>query len=607
MVLPDIGGAPQGVWKMTQISNAIENKADARLSQLRDVLKSMDLDGFYLTRADRFQGEEVREEDEYLAYLTGFTGSAGIGLILDQVAGLFTDGRYRLQIAQQTDASLYQTFDSADKTLAQWMAEQEATGQVRLGYDSWSVTVGGLEKLPRKLGGAQISWVGCDTNPLNAVWQNRPRSDSTDIFILDEDITGQSASQKQAEAAEELHQAGCRFSLIAAPDCVNWLANIRGRDLHYTPFHLCFGLLGDDGDLVFIGGGSVLQEAGHRVLAFDKVADYLADFEGTRISCDPASLPVAMQGVLVQAGLEIVPRHEPILARKACKNAQEIAGFREAHLRDGLALCRFWYWLENNAMDASLSEAELAEKLTLFRAEEEGYICDSFATIAGFRDNGAIVHYRAIKGHDKVLDTDGVLLVDSGAHYQMGTTDITRTFFYGPDSASPPEAAIRQASYVLAAHIELARAQFPHGTTGAQLDAICRAPLWAHALDFGHGTGHGVGHILSVHEGPVSISKRCQLPVEAGMVLSNEPGYYVEGGYGIRHENLVLVTEQADSYLGFETLTCFPFDTKLVAADLLTAEQKSWLNGYHSWVFSHLAPHLGPELAAWLQVKCAAL
>ncbi|MGB2374399.1 MAG: aminopeptidase P family N-terminal domain-containing protein, partial [Candidatus Puniceispirillaceae bacterium] len=229
---------------MTQL-----NEADTKLGTFRHVLKSMDLDGFYLTRADRFQGEEVREEDEYLAYLTGFTGSAGIGLILDRTAGLFTDGRYRLQIAQQTDASLYQSFDSGDKTLAQWMAEQVATGQVRLGYDSWSVTEGVLEKLPVQLGQAQISWVGCETNPLNEVWQNRPQSDSTDIFILDEDITGQSASQKQAEAAEDLHQEGCRFSLITAPDCVNWLANIRGRDLHYTPFHLCFGLLRDDGDL----------------------------------------------------------------------------------------------------------------------------------------------------------------------------------------------------------------------------------------------------------------------------------------------------------------------------------------------------------------------
>ena len=587
---------------MTQL-----NEADTKLGTFRHVLKSMDLDGFYLTRADRFQGEEVREEDEYLAYLTGFTGSAGIGLILDRTAGLFTDGRYRLQIARQTDASLYQSFDSGDKTLAQWMAEQVATGQVRLGYDSWSVTVGGLETLPVQLGQAQISWVGCETNPLNEVWQNRPHSDSTDIFILDEDITGQSASQKQAEAAEDLHQEGCRFSLITAPDCVNWLANIRGRDLHYTPFHLCFGLLRDDGDLVFIGGGSVLQEAGYSVLAFDEVAAYLADFKGAKISCDPASLPVAMQALLIQAGLEINLRQEPILARKACKNEQEIAGFREAHLRDGLALCRFWHWLENSAIDTGSSEAELAEKLTSFRAEDDSYICDSFATIAGFRDNGAIVHYRAIKGRDKMLDTDGVLLLDSGAHYQMGTTDITRTLFFGPATASPPEAAITQASYVLAAHIELARAQFPNGTTGAQLDAICRAPLWAHALDFGHGTGHGVGHILSVHEGPVSISKRCQLLVEAGMVLSNEPGYYVEGSYGIRHENLVLVTEQKKGYLAFETLTCFPFDTKLLAAELLTAEQKSWLNSYHSWVFSHLAPHLGPELAAWLKTKCAAL
>ncbi len=580
--------------------------AASKLAQFRQILTAQSLDGFYLTRADRFQGEEVRAGDEYLAYLTGFTGSAGVGLILQETAALFTDGRYQLQITQQTDNRLYQTFDTADKNLNQWTAEQPVKGKLVLGYDSWAVTVSGLDSLPKKCGAAEIDWIACDQNPLNQIWSNRPAYINAETFILDEAVAGKTAYAKQAEARDGLHTADCRLCLITAPDCVNWLANIRGRDLRNTPFHLCFGLLQDDGELVFIGSNQA-QEAGYKTLDWEELPDYLTSFQGEKIACDPASLPAAMRDVLTDAGLEIFLRPEPLLARKAIKNDAEIAGFREAHLRDGLALCQFWYWLEEEAPNNGVSEAELAEKLTELRRTNDGYICDSFDTIAGFRGNGAVVHYRAIKGEDKQLDGDGVLLVDSGAHYQMGTTDITRTFYYGPENKSPPQEAIYHASYVLAAHIELARVRFPKGVTGAQLDGICRAPLWANGLEFGHGTGHGVGHILSVHEGPVSISKRCQLPVEAGMVLSNEPGFYKPDNYGIRHENLVLAIEQSDSFLAFETLTCFPFDTNLLAPALLTAEQKTWLNAYHSWVYHHLSPHLNPQLTDWLKGKCSAI
>ena len=577
------------------------------LHQLRDVLAQRGLDGFYLTRADKYQGEEVQPADEYLAYLTGFTGSAGTGLVLADRAALFTDSRYGLQIVRQTDKNLYETFDSANKNLAQWMAEIPAKGKVRLGYDSWTVTVSGLERLPKKLGAAEAEWVACAASPMNDIWPDRPAASKADIFRIEDEISGRSAGDKLASATAEIKKSGCNFSLITAPDGVNWLANLRGRDLVYTPFHLCFGLLDIAGSLTLIGSAADEKQTGYTTLSWAELASYLSRHKGAKIACDPASLPVAMHEMLITAGLEPVLRPEPVLAQKAIKNTKEIDGFYEAHLRDGIALCHFWYWLENSAHDARPGEADIADKLSEFRRADKRYICDSFATITGFRGNGAIVHYRAIKGQDSQLNGAGVLLIDSGAHYQMGTTDITRTFFFGPPDALPDKAAIGHASAVLAAHIELARARFPKGTTGAQLDAICRAPLWAKGLDFGHGTGHGVGHILSVHEGPVSISKRCHLAVEAGMILSNEPGYYVEEHYGIRHENLVLARAASDGFMMFETLTCFPFDVRLIDAGQLSFEQTAWLNGYHRRVYEHLSPHLAPGLAAWLKGKCAPL
>jgi len=388
---------------------------------------------------------------------------------------------------------------------------------------------------------------------------------------------------------------------------VNWLANLRGQDLMHTPFHLCFGLLDKAGHLRFIGGGEALRKAGYDVLEWSDLADFFSPLKGKKIGCDPASLPVAMCQLLTKAGCDLVERPEPVLAIKAIKHATEIEGFKQAHLLDGLALCRFWHWLENIPLDGQMHEADLAQELTAIRAKEPAYLCNSFATISGFQENGAIVHYRAVKGMDSPMEGSGILLVDSGAHYQMGTTDITRTFFIGSPDETPSPEAIKQSSIVLAGHIELARARFPMGTTGAQLDVICRAPLWAEGLDFGHGTGHGVGHILSMHEGPVSISKRCLLAIEAGMILSNEPGFYVEGKYGIRHENLVLATQMPGNFLGFETLSCFPFDKRLIDLNSLTSGQTDWLNSYHHWVNCQLIPHLDAQMRGWLAEKCAPL
>lgn len=585
--------------------------ASAKLTALRQQLAQQGLDGFLITRADRFQGEEVRPEDEYLAWLTGFTGSAGVALVFTDSAVVASDSRYTVQLARQVDTVLYETIDTGQRPLKDWMASFPAEQNVTIGFDSWAVTRAGLDSLPAHLGEAAIDWQPVSAHPVAAIWADRPVSEPGGIFAVDEVYTGSSAAQKIAAAAEELRQNGLDLQLITAPDVMMWLTNLRGRDLSFTPVHLCFGILTAEGELTFITDNSQLAEQGYETVSWAELAMYLGGHDGAKAGCDPASLPVALQDLAAEAGLQLVFKTDPLVAKKARKTAAELDGFRQAHILDGLALSRFFCWLETEADRDSLSEAELGRKLRAFRAASEGYICDSFATIAGWRDHGAIVHYRAEDGQDHTLSGAGVLLLDSGAHYRCGTTDITRTVFLGatdqnPETGPEPD-LVRKASLVLAAHCQLARAVFPEGTNGVQLDAICRAPLWAEGLNFGHGTGHGVGHILNVHEGPVSISKRGEAALQTGHILSNEPGYYEEGRFGIRHETLVHVSAVEGGFLGFETLTCFPFDRRLIDISHLSPADVSWLNSYHGSVYDRLAPHLEPAVKDWLADKCAPL
>ena len=581
--------------------------SSAKLAAVREQMVRQGLDGLLVTRADRFQGEEVRAEDEYLAWLTGFTGSAGVALILADKAVVASDSRYTVQLTRQVETSLYDTIDTAQISLKEWMAAVAAEQTVKIGFDSWALTKAGLEALPAHLGKAEIHWHPVAAHPLAAVWTDRPVSQQTEIFAVDEDYTGLKAEQKLIEAAKTVQQNGLDLQFISAPDVMMWLTNLRGRDLTYTPVHLCFGILTAQQELIFVTDNLHLEKYGYKAVRWSDLEAFLQSFSGQRIGCDPASLPVAVQDSLYQASLDLIFRPDPLVAQKARKTPAELDGFRQAHILDGLALSRFFYWLETEADRTALGEAELGRKLTAFRADSEGYICDSFATIAGWRDHGAIVHYRAEDGQDYTLSGDGVLLLDSGAHFRCGSTDITRTVFLAEAGASPDPEIVRKASLVLAAHCQLAAQLFPVGTNGVQLDAICRAPLWAEGLNFGHGTGHGVGHILNVHEGPISISKRGEAALQAGHILSNEPGYYEEGSFGIRHETLVHVIEVRQGYLGFETLTCFPFDRQLIDPVCLSADHIDWLNSYHRSVHDRLAPHLEPEIADWLAGKCAPL
>ena len=409
----------------------IVTTASEKLVAVREQLVRQGLDGFLVTRADRFQGEEVRPEDEVLAWLSGFTGSAGMALILHDKAVLASDSRYTVQMALQTDAALYETIDIAECPLKDWMAACSADGRVVIGYDSWAVTKAGLDRLPAHLGGAQIDWRPVSEHPVEAVWADRPASRQTALFSVDEAYTGLNAAEKIQAAVSELKRSGHDLQFISAPDIMMWLTNLRGQDLEFTPVHLCFGILSAADGLVFISDNAKVPEFGYKTVAWAELAAYLSAHSGRTIACDPVSLPLAVQNYLERAGLKPVFKTDLLMDKKARKTPAEVDGFRQAHLLDGLALSRFFCWLERQADRSQLSETELGRRLTAFRAANDGYICDSFSTIAGWRDHGAIVHYRAEDGKDYRLSGPGVLLLDSGAHYTCGTTDITRTVFLG--------------------------------------------------------------------------------------------------------------------------------------------------------------------------------
>ena len=570
------------------------------LSQIRDSLSDAGLDGLYLGRSDKFQGEEVRPCDEYLAWLTGFTGSAGAAVVLSEQAAVFSDGRYILQMANQLDSALFDAVDIIETSPISWLAGKLPSGKI--GYDGWQVTKTAYDRMVATA--PNIEFVALEPEFLSCHWQDRPAETQAPIWRPDPKICGQDSSEKLQQIADELASKQADFALVTSAETVNWMLNIRGRDLEHTPFHLCYALVSTSGEVTLIGADSA---AGYHNFGFDQLDQLLASTSNSNgapaILADPDSLCMTLYSALMAAGIQLTFREEPLIYAKAIKNRAELQGFEQAHIKDGVAMVRFSHWLKTDEARRQMTEADIASQLVSFRGQDAEYICDSFATIAGFNANGAIVHYRAEKGADAPLSGDGVLLVDSGAHYQMGTTDITRTFALGSVSAD----AVKAASLVLAAHAELARCIFPEGTNGVQLDAIARQPLWQYGFDYGHGTGHGVGHILGVHEGPASISKRGTKPIKVGYILSNEPGYYKAGSFGIRQENLVKIVQAKTGYLGMESLTLCPFDRDLIDISLFTDDQRDWLNSYHRHVYEVLAPYLDDTLRQWLSEQTASL
>ena len=588
-------------------------KGAERIEALRAVLRETALDGFVVPRADEHQSEYVPADAERLTWLTGFTGSAGTAVILMESAALIVDGRYTLQAPEQVDTRVVTVVPLSESTPEAWIADNLKRDQV-LGYDPWLHTPDGVARLERaavKAGGS----VRAVPNLVDAVWAGRPKPPAGAVVLHPEAFAGETVAAKLTRIREALAEGGCDALVISDPHNLAWALNLRGSDVGHTPLALGYAILPREGRArLFLSSPKVdpaLRAAlapVAEILTRADLDDGLGSFSGVRVRVDAATGAVALKEKIEAAGGTADIGKDPITAMKAVKNVAEIEGAREAHIRDGASVVRFLAWLDGAAAAGGLSEIAAVEALEDIRAAGGDLRDVSFPTISGSGPNGAIVHYRVTRTSDRVVRPGELFLIDSGAQYPDGTTDITRTVAVG----DPTDAMRDRFTRVLKGHIAIARAVFPKDTTGAQIDAFARAPLWQAGLDFDHGTGHGVGSFLSVHEGPQRIAKTGAVALEPGMILSNEPGYYARGAYGIRIENLVLVEHRAipggeRPMLGFETLTLAPYDRRLIRPDLLAPEERAWIDAYHARVRDTLAPLVDAETRVWLDRATAPL
>jgi Xaa-Pro aminopeptidase len=582
----------------------------SRLANLRAELRLRGLDGFVVPRADEHQGEYVPRRSQRLAWLTGFSGSAGLAIVLLDRAAIFVDGRYTLAVRAQVDTEAFVPHQVLEQSPEAWIADNLSKGG-KLGFDPWLQTVDGHERFQRACQRAGGSFVPVDANPIDAVWSDRPPAPIAPVLPQPDEFAGEASAAKRARIAATVKAKGADVALITAPDSIAWLLNVRGGDVPRTPFALGFALLHCDGHvdlymdrrklpdrtLAWLGNAVTLAPPEELGAALDMMGK-----TGKRVLIETASAPVWAANRLHAAGVELVREADPVALPKACKNAVELEGIRRAHRRDGAAVSRFLGWLAREAPSGRLREIEVSDRLQALR-QQTGELRDlSFDTISGAGPNGAIVHYHASPATERRLEPGNLFLVDSGGQYRDGTTDITRTVAVGMPNAEMRDRFTR----VLKGHIALAVARFPVGTTGSQLDALARYALWQAGLDYDHGTGHGVGAYLSVHEGPQRISKMANtVALQPGMIVSNEPGYYKAGGYGIRIENLLAVREAtiagADRpYLEFETLTLAPIDLNCIDTSLLTGTERQWLNDYHRRVRETVGPAVDEATRAWL-------
>lgn len=578
----------------------------ARIKALREALAAEGFAGWIQPRADEFQGEYVSPSADRLAWLTGFTGSAGITIVLPDKAAVFSDGRYTLQLTQETDPDIFETRHSIEAPAHDWVAANLAEGDV-LAYDPWLLTsteIIKFEKAAKKAGG---SLAAAKRNFVDAVWSDRPTPPQAPIAPHPLNYAGEASADKRARLAADLVANDLDAALLTAPDGVAWILNVRGGDVAHTPLPLSFAILRADAAVSWFVDAAKLDSGvrewvGNQVdiQPFEQFAAALENFNGKSVLV-PANAPAAASKILKANGAEAMPGDDPTSLPKARKNATEIAGTRAAHLRDGVAVSRFLYWLDTEAQSGDVTELQASDQLEAYRRELDGFRDLSFPTISAAGPNGAIVHYRVTPESNRTLEPGSLCLVDSGAQFVDGTTDITRTIAIG----EPTDEMRRAYTLVLKGHLALSAARFPKGATGAQLDSLARAPLWAAGLDFDHGTGHGVGSYLSVHEGPQRISKAGTAVLEPGMILSNEPGYYKTNAFGIRIENLIL-TEPVDIFggeretFGFETLTFAPYDRRLIDLDLLSNKEIRQINAYHAQVNKLVGPQLQEAAARWL-------
>ena len=581
----------------------------ARLAALREELARKNLTGFLIPRADSHQNEYVPPSEERLAWLSGFTGSAGLAAVLTDRAVLFVDGRYTLQAAQQIDTGAWTVASLVDPPPETWFAEQLKAGD-RLGFDPWLHTSAAVERLQAACARAGAELVPVDGNPVDSVWQERPAPPLGPVAVHDLKYAGDAEAEKLARIRDEVAKLRADALVLSDPHNVAWAFNIRGADVAHTPLPISYALVPKDGrPTIFIDARKLSNstrdhlERSADVVEPDQLGPHLTRLAQTKaaIAIDAATGADALSRMIAEAGGKPVRGSDPVALLKAVKNATEIAGTRSAHERDGAALARFLFWLDREAPTGQLTEIDTVEALETFRRNTGALKDVSFPTIAGSGPNGAIVHYRVTRTTNRRIRPGELLLIDSGAQYQDGTTDVTRTITVGDPTPEMRDRFTR----VLRGHLAIARAVFPDGASGAQIDAFARQFLWAAGLDFEHGTGHGVGSYLSVHEGPARISKLGTTPLKRGMILSNEPGYYKTGEYGIRIENLELVVAKeiagAEKPMnGFSALTLAPIDRQLIDVRLMTDDEIAWLDAYHVRVRTTLRGALDDATRAWL-------
>jgi len=588
-----------------------------RLTSLRAAIKQRGLDGYLIPMADEYQNEYVPPCARRVEFMTGFTGSAAFLIILADRALFFTDSRYTLQAAAQVPGSLYEQFDVAQTMPSEWL-EENLTPQSKIGFDPALHTARQIERMETRLLKRNASLVPTDQNLVDLLWTDRPTAPCTQVRTHEIAYAGRTSAAKRYALAEDLKAKNIQAVILTDPTSIAWLLNVRGEDVPHVPVALSRAILRSDATVewfvdprkcpdgleVHLGGDILRYNENEFIGALKRLGEARC-----RVQIDPNEVSYGILSSLRQAGAVIEKGDDPCAMPRACKNQTELEGMRSAHRRDGAALVKLMAWFDQNATSGKLTELDVEEKLESFRAESDLFRGPSFETIAGFGPNGAIVHYRATKETNAAIRDGSFLLLDSGGHYLDGTTDVTRTLPVGAITKEMKDRYTR----VLKGTIALANVRFPQGTTGADLDVLARQYLWSEGLDYGHGTGHGVGSYLCVHEGPQSISRRSEIPLRCGMVVSNEPGYYKARHYGIRLENLQFVTEFFEissaerKMFGFETLTLAPFDRRALAMELLTPCERDWLNTYHNRVYNALRPQLEEATALWLKEATATL
>lgn len=577
-----------------------------RLEKLRKILREEGVDGFILSNGDEFFSEYVPDHEKRLEWLTGFTGSAGTVVVLDHEqpyrSAFFTDGRYMLQAEQELDMSLYEIHNISDMTPTQWLKRNAAGDSI--GFDSWLVSPTQLKQW--REAGRNLLWVPLRDNPIDRFWEGRPAPTNIPAFNYPIEYAGKSRQEKIVMIANKVREQDASAVLLSQPESVNWLLNIRGHDIEHTPLLLCRAIVTAEGKVYLYAPEHKVPEdlrKDIRVYPPETLRKHCKRWNQGAMWVQRSRLPLTLSRALKSANIEIIDKTDPCTLPKALKNETELSHIRQTHITDGIAVTKFLHWLAT--LHEMPTEFSAAETLENFRRESADFKEPSFPTISGFGSNGAIVHYRAEENRCLKFHEDSLYLVDSGGQYLGGTTDVTRTVAIG----NPTQEMRENFTRVLKGHIAVCSSIFPIGTNGNQLDSLARSPLWELGLDYDHGTSHGVGCYMSVHEGPQSISKRSTgVALMEGMILSNEPGYYKTDEYGIRIENLVeVVAAKQEGFLTFRNLTCAPLDKNLVVLNMLAPQEIEWWNHYHQWVYENLKDKLSNDASAWLAQACKPL